>query len=266
MIKLLILIVFLIICYLFLILFYFFENKSNNKSAFCLLTREPHTIWLDFLTTFKNYDTYVVIDNQNDYTEIKKKYPNITFVQISDEECNYANYVNSDYFLRKNIVATDKAYYYFNRINPQYDYIWFCEDDVFFYNENTLISIDEKYKSTDLIVPDLRYYHEDSNWMHWHDIDNRLEKPWAHSLICLTRFSKNLMKELDIFIIKNKKLIFKEILFHTLCLHNNMKIATPEELKNIIIDKDWMINEINKNNCYHQVKNLEHHLIFRNNL
>jgi len=266
MIELLILFIFFIIFYLFLIFTDSFSNMLNNKTAFCLLTREPNIIWLDFLNTFEKYDVYVVIDNQNNYTEIKKIYPNITFVQITDEECSHANYVNSDYFLYKNIVATDRAYYYFNRINTQYDYIWFCEDDVFFFNENTLINIDNKYTYVDLLVPDIIYYDKDPTWMHWNNIDNLLELPWAHSLICLTRFSKNLMIKLDNFIINNKKLIYKEILFHTLCLHNNMKIGTPLELKSIVIDKDWNINEMNKDNCYHQVKNLEYHLFLRDKL
>jgi len=265
-----IIIIILIICithYNLYFMFDFFNNSndesSNNNIAFCLLIRDPHIIWLDFLKKFKNYDIYIVIDNPGDYSNLKEEYSNITFVEIDDEECKNSNYVNSDYIFSK-IVATDRAYYYFNKIKTTYDHIWFCEDDVFFFNENTLINIDNKYPSADLLVPQINFKDEDHDWPHWHAAGNKLELPHAHSLICLSRVSKNLMIKLDNFVIENKYLVYKEILFHTLCLNNDMQIETPSELKSITLYKDWTIDEINTVDCYHPIKNLEEHVFFRN--
>ena len=57
-----------------------------------------------------------------------------------------------------------------------------------------------------------------------------------------------------------KKLFFDEALFNTIALHTNLIIETIPELENIVYRKKgrWQKHEININNLYHPVKNIEY--------
>ena len=258
----------LLIIYIILKLYNINENFINlKKNAFCLLTKKPNIIWLDFLNTMINdYDVFICVDILDDYSELKKKYNNIKFIEISDDECIKSNYINSD-FLFKPIVATDRAFYYFNHINNNYNYIWYCEDNVYFYNVNIIKNLDMKYPNADIISSSITINNNGdlSTWAHWHIINNTLPLPWCKALLCLVRISKNLMKKMDEYIIKYKKNNYKEYLFHTLAIHNNMIIETPIEMSKIYYRYDWKNECINKYNIYHPIKNLQNHLKLRSN-
>lgn len=274
----------LLIIILISIFFSFYLNKKesftnnsikNNTHAFCFLCREPEVNWLDFMNTFTDkYDIFIVMDTIKDYSNFIKIFSSLNFIIISDEECKNSNYINSDYMF-KPIVATDRAFYYFNKINNNYDFIWFCEDDVFFFDINTLKNLDKEYPSADLIIPSMTktYNPEQSDWVHWKnltkDFNNIFTKPWGNSLICLARMSKKMMKSLDNFVNNHKQLMYKEALFQTLALNNNMEIITPKELSKITWPKEWDILDIindknnNKNYIYHPVKDINKHLELR---
>jgi hypothetical protein len=269
----LILFVLFIICHIYYVYQNKFETFSSPQIAFCLLTREPNILWFDFLTTFVNtYDVYVVIDKgeSDSYVDIQRKYPQIKLVQINDDECLRANYINSD-FLFKPIVATDRAFYYFNHINTKYEHIWFCEDDVFIHDTLDIQLLDRQHPSSDFIVSDIEITTDgNDSWPHWSNDDNKLlQLPWAHYLICLTRISKKLMMKVDDFVKTHKKLIYKEILFHTLALHNNMTIETPNCMSKIRYVPEWdvsdVINDLNENKkyIYHPIKNVQKHIELR---
>jgi len=251
--------------------------EYKNKTAFCLLVRKPNIVWLEFLNTFvDDYDVYIVIDDyDNDYDDLINKFEKINFIQISDDECIKNGYINSDYwFYYKQVVSTDRAYYYFNKINNNYSYIWFCEDDIFFNDKNILLELDKKYSHADFIVPGMEINtkgNSDKRWQHWGETDNYFELPWAHWHICICRISNNLMKKVEEFVTQHKKLNYKEFMFHTLALHNNMSIEIPIELKETII---WHDNKFNAENIkltktykpiYHPVKNIDDHKNIRNN-
>lgn len=53
--------------------------------------------------------------------------------------------------LRKEVSGWDKALFFFIYINRNYENIWFIEDDIFIYDENTLRNIDEKNPDADII-------------------------------------------------------------------------------------------------------------------
>ncbi len=101
--------------------------------------------------------------------------------------------------------------------------------------------------------------------MHWGNTDNFFELPWAHWIVCLCRVSNELMKKVDEFVIKHKKLNYKEFLFHTLVLHNNMSIEIPVELKETInyYDNNYNYKSIAVEKSYipiyHPVKNIDIH-------
>lgn len=262
---------------LILILIYNVFNKTehftDNKNAFCLLIRTPSIIWLDFLNTFTDdYDVYIAIDNVlDDYSDLINKYPNINFVIISDEECQSANYMNSD-FLLKPIVATDRAYYYFNKIDKKYPHIWFCEDDVFIDNMNIIKNLDNKYPNDDIISNRMTINNignKEDRW-HWQNLYNRNEikfqTPLASSMVCIIRISNNLMQKIHEYVQEFKTLNYKEFLFHTIAIHNNMSIATPAELENITwkIDFEKLNSKKEYDQLYHPVKDIKKHIENRN--
>jgi len=273
MIKYLLLIIILILIILYLNNNLKKETFKNLKNAFCLLVKKPNIIWLNFLETMVNdYDIFICVDIQDNYTELKNKYNNIKFIEIDDDICNKSNYINSSY-LFKSIIASDRAFYYFNHINNNYNYIWYCEDDVYFNNVSIIKILDAKYPYADILSNNVTINLNGNltTWQHWHSINNLLPLPWAAGSICLFRVSNNLMKLLDDFIIKNQKMIFIETQFHTLAIHNGMIIETPSEMSKILCCHNWsnddIINDINNNKyyIYHPIKNIEKHLELRNN-
>ena len=262
---------------LFIILYFSILYRSNkykkielfekSKNAFCLLVKQPNIIWLNFLNTMiDDYDVFICVDILDDYSELKNTYINITFIEITDELCLKSNYINSNY-LFKLIVASDRAFYYFNHVNNNYNHIWFCEDDVYFDNVNIIKNLDNKYPNADILSNEVEFNTNGdlTTWPHWHTINNTFSLPWAKAMICLVRLSNNLLRKVDEFIIKNKQMIFIETMFHTLAIHNNMIIKTPDEMTKIYYRHNWSNEEIinNKNYIYHPMKNIDNHLILR---
>ena len=53
-------------------------------NAICLITLRPNNIWCNFLNSFRKYQIFIIIDdNEFDCTFLKNKYTNITFIQIN---------------------------------------------------------------------------------------------------------------------------------------------------------------------------------------
>jgi hypothetical protein len=265
-----------IIIFLLLIIFIFLLilKKSNNtvesksKKAIALLTINPNKIWLNFLLTFvNNYDVYIFIDNNKlNLEEYKIDFKKLNFIQINNNECILNGYSNSSYIIKSDPISWDKALYYFTIINNNYDYIWFIEDDVFINSVNNLINLDNKYPKSDLIVKANNIYLEgdESKWSHWLQVNDTLKLPWSMSMICICRLSKELLLKINDYTKIYKKLNFIEFLFNTLALHNNLIISNPTEFDPITFRKDWNINNINKNNLYHPIKNISDHEYIRN--
>ncbi len=63
---------------------------------------------------------------------------------------------------------------------------------------------------------------------------------------------------------KHKTLLFLEALFPTVAIKNKLKYANPNEFNNIIYRYNYNKKDININNLYHPVKDLNNHIIFRN--
>jgi hypothetical protein len=128
------------------------------KKAICLITRTPNKIWLEFLNNFENYDIYVLVDDLiTDYKDYEQIYANIRFIKITDDECRQHGYIHSSYMptsslVFNEIIAWDRALYYFTNMNTNYQLVWFFEDDVFLYSEETLMQIDIKNISDSVLL------------------------------------------------------------------------------------------------------------------
>jgi len=217
------------------------------------------------LNEFARYKIVVIVDdNDINLVDFISTYKNITFIQINNENCKLHGYTDSNFIINKLISGWDKALYYFGIENVDCDFIWFMEDDVFFYNENTLIQIDEKYIDDDLLSS--YYYESDGNkstW-HWNSIEIKFAPPYYCAMVCAVRFSKNMMKCINNYVLEHKKLGFIEALFPTVAKKNMVKYSTPDELAEIHYRHNFVKNDIRKQNIYHPVKNLNIHIEFRN--
>jgi hypothetical protein len=237
-------------------------------NALCLITLRPNKIWCDFLNTFSKYKIFVIIDDNNfDASSFKSNYSNITFIQINDQKCKDNFFINTSYIVfKKEIIGWEKALYYFSIENINHNYIWFMEDDVFFYNENTIENIDMKYKCDDLLSRkyDINKHGNTTEWL-WNRINMyNISPPYYNGMMCCVRFSKKMLEHIHNYGKNNKTLLFLEALFPTIAIKNNLIYNTPDEFDEIHWRKDFVVTDLIKSNLYHPIKNLEQHITFRN--
>jgi len=234
-------------------------------NAICLITFRPQQIWCDLLNFFNNYKIFVIVDDIGfNLTTFVKYYSNITFIQIANEKCFSNGYIDTNFTLKKLISGWDKALYYFGIEDKNYDFIWFIEDDVFFYNENTIIQIDNQYKSDDLLSKTYNI-NKDGNekgWL-WDRINIQYSPPYYSNMMCCVRFSKKMMSCINDYASKHKTLFFLEVLFPTIAFKNNLFYSCPSEFNNIFYRHNFTKKDITPNNFYHPVKDLDHHNDFR---
>lgn len=233
----------------------------------CLITLRPNEIWCDLLNGFSKYKIFIIVDDNNfDLSNYKQKYENINFIQIDNEKCKLHGYINCNHTLKKLISGWDKALYYFGVEYKTYDYSWFIEDDVFLHNEDTLTKIDHQYTNDDLLSNVYQTTERKTNyWQHWHRIKiQQYTPPYYRCMVCAVRFSKNMMKFINDYAIQYNTLFFIEALFPTIAIKNNLKYNNPIQLKNIYYKHEFKIENINKNNLYHPMKDFKKHIDLRN--
>jgi hypothetical protein len=206
----------------------------------------------------------VVDDNTFDLYEFRNNYKNVNFIQVSDEICKLSGYMDTNFVIHKLISGWDKALYYFGTEDTNYDFIWMIEDDVFFYNENTIVNIDNQYVNDDLIT---KNYTENSNgdkndW-HWSIINIQYPPPYYWSMVCAVRLSNSLMSCINTYATENKTLFFCEALIPTIAIKNDLKYSNPTEFTNIYFRHDFDAKDIDTINLYHPVKDCNNHILFR---
>jgi len=236
------------------------------KNAICLICNKPNIIWFQFLSTFQHYDIYVIIDdNDHDYEYFSKTFPSINFIQIKNEHCVCDGFSNLNFIaLRKQVSGWEKALYYFAHIMKNYEYIWFMEDDVYFYDENTLATIDKKYENIDLLC---NSSFEEANlheWL-WHMIQINFDPPYFCGMMCIVRFSHEMMQSIKDYATKYNTLCFLEACYPTIAVKYNLTyIKSPEEFLSVTHRDSHNIDALNKNYLYHPVKNINQHIEARN--
>lgn len=238
------------------------------KNCICLICFEPNDMWIKFLSKFNSYDIYICVDDNNiDYKEKYIHYMNIHIIQIKEEDCKNNGFIDTNFAIRKYISGWDKALYYFSKINTNYDNVWFLEDDVFFYNEETLLNIDSKYNDSDMLSN--QYYEnllgENTDWL-WPKIKIRIPPPYYCAMVCAVRMSKILLSKIKDYANEYMTLFFLEALFSTICKTNNLKYDIPSELWSIAYRRNYNDDELNKSNLYHPIKDMNKHTYYRNML
>lgn len=258
----------IVILVILVILIILLKKKIKSKSCVCLICYKPNIIWFEFLSTFIKYDVYVIVDdNIEDYSAKYSKFKNINIVQIKDEVCESNGFTNMNFIINKTISGWEKAMYYFSTINTEYEHIWFFEDDVFFYNEDSLCNIDSKYPNSDLLSsPYEENISGQKNYWHWGVIDMNFLPPYYSAMVCCIRVSSCLLSQIKKYASKYKTLFFLEALFPTTCKKYKLQYDTPYELKNIVWRKDYTDEDINKTSLYHPVKDITKHEYYRHML
>jgi len=240
------------------------------KNAFCLITIRPNVIWLDFLQTFTSvYDVYIMIDdNSYDCADNISKYPNLKFIQIEKDICKTAGYIYSSTSAMNDtdVIAWDKALFYFTIENRNYDNIWFCEDDVYIHSINIIEKLDSNYFTADLICKDLTINTtgELYSWYHMYNAPGYFELPWCNSMICFCRISLKLLDNMYKYVSDFGKLNFIELMIPTIAHQNGMVISNPSEFDTIHWITKWNKDDIDKTKIYHPFKNMEDHQYMRN--
>jgi len=189
-----------------------------KTNCVCLICFTPNDIWFDFLSKFTKYDIYIIIDdNSKDYKEEYSKFSNIYIIQINDKDCLESGFINMNFTMNKLVTSWEKAMYYFSTINTDYNKVWFFEDDVFFFNEQSLISIDSIYNNSDLLSN--TYYENPNglkNYWNWYIINIEFEPPYYRAMVCCVRMSLQLLFKIKEYAKKYNTLFFLEALFPTL--------------------------------------------------
>jgi hypothetical protein len=266
-----------------------FENK-NNKKAICILSTKLTDILYKFIINLKTsdkdnlYDYYICVDKVLSKDEILRydqmyknnKINKINIINIEDKVAESYGFKGSVLYFPDKACSRDKGLYYFSMVNNSYNHVWFIEEDVFFYNLDSIIKIDNKYNnSVDLILRDLKIkkVKEPLDW-HWSKVYGKIDLPWACGMICIIRISKKLLKKIKEYALKNNTLFLDEAMFSTIAFQNNLNIYTPEELKTIY-ENDWVkmdsnnndinkvLTNVNKFNFLHPVKNLNDQIKYR---
>lgn len=234
------------------------------RNSLCLLCYRVRERWCIFLNQFKSYNIFIIVDcNFQPLIELKNKYKNIKFIKIDDLKCINSGYYNSVNELWKRseykVISWDKALYYFSRIFKNYENVWLLEDDVFFYNENTIINIDNKNKKADLIIKKFNPENNkfDINDWHWKKLIKFENDNWknlaTHTMVCCIRLSKKYLNYLSNYVCKHKKLCLIESLIPTLAIVHKLNIKYEENLKITYREK---FKYINRSSIYHPIKNL----------
>jgi hypothetical protein len=249
-------------------------NKTKTKCKICLICFKPNDIYLDFLNKFSNYEVYIIIDdNSVNYTALyKTKYVNLTFIQMQESLCKKYGFKNvNEIGIKKQISGWDKALCYFSLTESNaYNNVWFIEDDVFFYNEDTLLNIDAKYPDYDLLANcDFKPATNMNEWL-WSIIKIETVGPYYAGMMCAARVSRKMLHKIRVYATTYNTLFFLEALLPTIMLSEedkdkdkDLKCGCPDELKTVVYRHDYTYEQILQENIYHPVKNILKHDEFR---
>lgn len=238
------------------------------KHIICFLTVTPSYMFYNYCKQLKNWQTdiYICIDKQG--YNIPGYDGAIPLIRIDNNKCEQAGFKSSVLYYNNRAVSRDKALYYFCKINVNYEYIWFIEEDVFIPTNITIDKLNQKYLTGDLLTKSNDIILSKQTDWHWPHVfrQTALNPPYAISMICACRLSRKLMYCINAYANTYKNLFLDEVLFNTLALKENLEVLTPIELSTITFKYMWEISNIKLENLYHPMKNMNQQYIFRNNI
>ena len=241
------------------------NEMSATAHCICLICFKPKDVWIEFLSKFRSYDVYVIIDdNDGQYADRYKAFSNVRLIQIDNMESDVNGFTNTDF--KKNGRGWSKALYYFSSVQLAYKNVWFIEDDVFLYGESTIRNIDNRLASTaaDLLTTTYEVNATGKrDYWHWMDFEIKLPPPYYSCMCCAVRMSSRLLSCIKQYANINNTLFFHEAVSPTLCHYHNFNHVVVPELKNIIYMNNYNDDDIDADNLYHPVKDITKHTRWR---
>ena len=240
-----------------------------HSSAVAILCREPQKPQVEFYATLTDdYDVYFISDSPCSETGTA-----VTCVYIPDAECESASFTMSGtdgHAIYKRVTAWDKAFYLFSVMRPDYERVWFLEDDVFVPTRHTLTNIDVKYGGQhDVLCPPFSSIAQDPYWGLWPLASLKQRRPhtpssWWHGMVCAVRLSQRFLQEIRSVAEKNKVLYFIEIMIPSFGVGQGQFLTRSiSELDHIVYRTTYSPNEICTVNLYHPLKGALVQQVFR---
>jgi len=245
------------------------NDHQHAPTAIAVICKSPHPVWLEFLSGFQDYDTYVIVDDSVDLNSLQSAYPDVHLIKVDAKACEASGITDTNSAHFKKVNGWDKALYYFAIENTRHQHVWFFAEDVFFYNESTIKNIDRKFPESDLLSAPYKISTSTSkDWWWWPMINIPFAQPYYNAMVCGLRVSANLLERIKTYAHENRRLFFLEALFPTLAVKNNLNYNTPKQLKQIYFRHEWRY--LNKKNIFHPIKNIDSHseirqMLSRNN-
>jgi hypothetical protein len=229
------------------------------KTAVAFLTKSPQENTLRFAkeVTDVGFDTFVISDNETDAENA---------VYIDDEVCKEHGYINSNIsstatHIKKNPIAWDKMLYLFCELETRYDFVWVFEDDCFMPSVETIQHLHFKYRNAHLVTAN--NFKNDGKAMdwHWRDIYPKIKGPYAYSMVCACGISRDVLNEVKRYKEREGTLFYTEVMFNTLALQKGLKVIDAFELKSVVWQGEWGLNEfiLLPNNVFHPRKDIDNH-------
>lgn len=246
----------------------------HMRNAVVLLTVQPNKGQVDFFRQIEreDLDLFVLAD---DNTVDGAMYEGVRLIQIDDRLCNENGFRRFNPVIQKpfECSAWDKALYYFSSVDTRYDNVWIIEEDVFISTPDTIPTLDRKYGEADIIsaAHNVNETGELDSWHWWKHVPvEALPLPWAWSMVCGVRLSRAMLQAIKGFVARKEAqdagCLNIEFVFHTLALHQGLKVAIAEELKGVVWRKDWSTQELLGDGLYHPIKDVERHALIRKEL
>jgi hypothetical protein len=237
------------------------------KTAVAFLTKSPHKNTVLFAKEVSNvgFDTFIICDDKQEHDVV-----NDGIISIEDELCQKWGYVNSNIsstatHIKKNPIAWDKMLLFFCQFATEYDFVWVFEDDCFIPSVEVIQNLHLKYRNFHLVTPN--NFQNDGKAMdwHWRDIYPKIKGPYAYSMVCACGISRDVLNEVKKYKEREGTLFYIEVMFNTLALQKGLKVIDAFELKSIVWQGDWGLNEfiLLPNNIFHPRKDIHNHYVLR---
>ena len=249
----------------------------SNRTAVCFLTRQPAAQTLAFAQTLAydaaedHLDIFIAIDNNSfDATSLNDS-SSLRFIQIPNDQCRKSGFQGAIHLdivhTPDRMTASDKALFYFIRLDRNYSFVWLIEDDVFIPSTRALLSLHRLYSSTSDLVMNTNYLNRLGNissW-HWRHAQGRLLPPWSCSMANVIGLSRLMLNAVDEYVRWRGFVPYHEFFFNTFAVHLNATIVTPSELSTLYFRPLYAFDSVRRspNNLFHPVKNLQLHDTWR---
>jgi hypothetical protein len=211
------------------------ELKSK-KPLFILISRKQ-TLTIESRIrslVHAGIDAYAIIDNGPVSGKRFITYPNSLM-----KETGWTNHMS---YSNLPISGWDKATYY--AYHSKREYVWFCEDDIYWNKASIIKSFYENNSKAELIAyPLAPSYYEFPTWYHWKKVKllTPEKKYWMSTFNQLCRVSRSVLEKMYDLSLSKKRLFFHEGMFATICKMNEYNIKYLDQLMipNLFINIRW---------------------------